>query len=191
MAYAREPISVVQRLLLYVLLLMLSTACFAQDSQRSDVIVSTTPNGSRLELPVGVPAIEVPSGEVRLHRSGETLRLRAEIAETPLQRHRGLMYRHSMPENAGMLFVFQSEQLGGFWMYNTYIPLSIAYINAQGIIVTLRDMEPCGGRSQQECSAEAVNYLPSAPYRYALEVNQSFFETHGISVGDRASFVRF
>lgn len=148
----------------------------------------TTPNGSTIALPEGVESIDFELGIVTITTNDATYTLTAEIAETPRERQRGLMFRTSMPEDAGMMFVFQASQSGGFWMYNTILPLSIAYIDSSGSIVTIRDMEPCAGRSQTECSQEAAAYLSSAPYRYALEVNQGYFDARDIAVGDSVSY---
>ena len=149
---------------------------------------TTTPNGSTIALPEGVESIDFELGTVTITTDDTTYTLTAEIAETPRQRQRGLMFRTSMPEEAGMMFVFQASQSGGFWMFNTILPLSIAYIDSSGSIVTIRDMEPCAGRSQAECSQEAAAYLASAPYRYALEVNQGYFDAKDITVGDSVNY---
>jgi uncharacterized membrane protein (UPF0127 family) len=148
----------------------------------------TTPNGSTIALPEGVESIDFELGTVTITTDDASYTLTAEIAETPRQRQRGLMFRTSMPEDAGMMFVFQASQSGGFWMFNTILPLSIAYIDSSGTIVTIRDMEPCAGRTQTECSQEAAAYLASAPYRYALEVNQGYFDARDITVGDSVNY---
>jgi len=148
----------------------------------------TTPNGSTIALPAGVENIDFALGTVRITTDDATYTLTAEIAETPRQRQRGLMFRTVMPEASGMMFVFQASQSGGFWMYNTILPLSIAYIDSSGSIVTIRDMEPCAGRPQATCSQEAAAYLATAPYRYALEVNQGYFDARNITVGDSVSY---
>ena len=107
---------------------------------------------------------------------GETVRLQVEIADTDAERQRGLMERTALGENRGMLFVFEDEQTLSFWMKNTMIPLSVAYIDSEGRIVDIQDMQPLDETSH-----------PSAePARYALEVNQGFFEEHGVEVGDTA-----
>ena len=101
--------------------------------------------------------------------------VRAEVADDDAERQRGLMERDELADDAGMLFVFGREQQLSFWMRNTRVPLSIAYIAADGRIVDIEDMEPFDDRTQH----------PSAePARYALEVNQGFFEERGIEVGD-------
>src|SRR3990172_7906130 len=74
--------------------------------------------------------------------SGETANLTIEVADTPEQRSRGLMGRESLPEDAGMLFVWPRDTSASFWMKGTPVPLSIAFIDAAGIIVDIQDMEP-------------------------------------------------
>ena len=97
-----------------------------------------------------------------------------EIADDYAERQRGLMERTELAENAGMLFVFDREQQLSFWMRNTLIPLSIAYIDAEERIIDIQDMQPLDETSH-----------PSAePAMYALEVNQGFFDEHGVGVGD-------
>jgi hypothetical protein len=101
-----------------------------------------------------------------------------EIADGPLERERGLMYRTALGEDRGMLFVFPEAQPLSFWMKNTKIPLSIAYIDSKGRITDLLDMKPLDD--------EPPHYTSSEPVRYALEVNQSFFQERGVKVGDHA-----
>ncbi|TVQ24817.1 MAG: DUF192 domain-containing protein [Spirochaetaceae bacterium] len=98
-----------------------------------------------------------------------------EIADTDDSRRLGLMHRESLPEGQGMLFVFEQDQRLSFWMKNTHIPLSIAYISSDGIIREIHDMTPL--------SLDAIR--SSRSVRYALEVNQGAFEAAGIEPGDR------
>jgi uncharacterized membrane protein (UPF0127 family) len=105
----------------------------------------------------------------------EPVEVEAEIADDRAERTRGLMYRTALAEDAGMLFVFGRERPLSFWMRNTLIPLSIAYVDAEGRIVDIEDMEPLDDQTKH----------PSAePAKYALEVNQGFFGERGIEVGD-------
>jgi uncharacterized membrane protein (UPF0127 family) len=107
-------------------------------------------------------------------RQGGSVRLRVEVAATPEERQRGLSNRPSLAENAGMLFII--EQRGpGFWMKDTLIPLSVAFIAACGEIVHIAHMEPL---SLQIHSTER-------DYSFGLEVNQGWFERNRIGVGDR------
>lgn len=105
---------------------------------------------------------------------GEPVRVRVEIADDDAERARGLMERTALGENRGMLFVFEREQTLSFWMKDTLIPLSIAYIDAEGQIVDIQDMEPL----------DTTPHPSAGPARYALEVNQGFFRERDIEVGD-------
>jgi uncharacterized protein len=109
---------------------------------------------------------------------GEEVEVRVEIADDASERARGLMHRTALAENRGMLFVFPDEEVLSFWMKNTLIPLSVAFIDSEGRIVDIQDMKPLDD--------EPPSYVSSEPARYALEVNQGFFEEHGVKVGDRA-----
>src|SRR5215203_1376185 len=108
---------------------------------------------------------------------GKRVEVRVEIANNPFERARGLMYRTALGEDRGMLFVYPGEQKLSFWMKNTLIPLSIAYIDSEGRIVDILDMKPLDDKSP--------HYVSSEPVQYALEVNQGFFEKRGVKVGDR------
>lgn len=99
----------------------------------------------------------------------------AEVADTPGTRAMGLMYRRELGLNRGMLFVFERSERHCFWMKNTYIPLSIAFIDQNGTITDIADMQP---RSED-------THCPSGPVRYALEMTQGWFAEKGITVGSR------
>ncbi|AEF85716.1 conserved hypothetical protein [Treponema primitia ZAS-2] len=112
--------------------------------------------------------------------NGETVKLLAEIARTDDQRARGLMGRSSLKDGEGMLFVFEKDQILSFWMKNTLLPLSIAYIAYDGRIMEIHDMKP------QDTTA--IQSRRSG--RYALEVPQGWFTRAGISIGDRCGPVQ-
>ena len=103
-----------------------------------------------------------------------------EIADTQETQEKGLMWRESMDEDHGMLFVYDRDSRKSFWMKNTKIPLSIAYVGADGTIREIYDMEPLSTRTVD--SRYSV--------RYALEVNQGAFERHGIKAGDKVEFIK-
>jgi uncharacterized protein len=109
---------------------------------------------------------------------GEEVEVRVEIADDASERARGLMHRTALAENRGMLFVFPDEERLSFWMKNTLIPLSVAFMDSEGRIVDSQDMKPLDD--------EPPSYVSAEPARYALEVNQGFFEERGVEVGDRA-----
>ena len=102
-------------------------------------------------------------------------KITAEIASTPDTRATGLMNRFSLRPDTGMLFVFESAEPLGFWMKNTYIPLSIAYIDSAGRILNIEDMAP-----QTENS-----HWSRGPGLYALEMRKGWFAERGIKAGDR------
>ena len=98
-----------------------------------------------------------------------------ELAATPEERRVGLMHRESLPENHGMHFLFPDDATRSFWMKDTLVPLSIAYIRSDWVILEIYDMEP-----------RSLEPVPSRnPARYALEMEQGFFEEHGIAPGVR------
>jgi uncharacterized membrane protein (UPF0127 family) len=113
---------------------------------------------------MGLPTVTLTIGEAKLV---------AEVASTPQQRATGLMHRFSLQPDHGMLFVFESPQPLGFWMKNTFIPLSIAYIDASGRILNIEDMAPQDERS----------HLSKGPALYALEMRQGWFVQKGIVPG--------
>lgn len=113
----------------------------------------------------------------------DTTRITAELADTGDRRAYGLMERPDLPEDHGMLFVYPSTlgPTGSFWMYRTRVPLDIAFLDADGRIVSIMPMAPCTSPNPELCR----HYSPGVPYRGALEVRQGFFERHGIGVGDQ------
>ena len=121
-------------------------------------------------------AAGVPAPQLSLPRTQLTVgmhRIDAQIAATDAQRATGLMSRISMPEGEGMLFVFERAGVQCFWMKNTLIPLTAAFIADDGSIVNLADMQP-----QSE-----DNHCSTAPVRYVLEMNQGWFAQRHIRAG--------
>ena len=113
---------------------------------------------------------------------GETV-VEVEIADTRDERARGLMGRDSLPNDAGMLFLFPRPSAGGFWMKDTLIPLSIAFVGSEGRIVRILDMEPC---RRDPCPI----YDPGVGYIQALEVNRGAFARWGVEEGDELELER-
>jgi hypothetical protein len=120
---------------------------------------------------------QFPQQEILLRSpEGEELSLQVEIADTPEQREQGLMHRKSLSKNAGMLFLLPEEAVQSFWMKNTLIPLDILYFDANGVLVSVRQMEPC---VSDPCPA----YSSGIPALYALELNAGATERLGIGAG--------
>ena len=109
--------------------------------------------------------------EITLTIAGQ--KLSAEVAATNAERMQGLMHRRMMPENRGMLFVFTEVSRHAMWMENTYIPLSVAFIDSDGVIANIEDMKP-----HTRDAHPAVK-----PVRYALEMNLGWFAKRGIKPG--------
>lgn len=101
----------------------------------------------------------------------------AEVAATGPSRSYGLMHRASLPPDTGMLFIFEAVGRPCFWMKNTPLPLSIAFIDQSGIIVNTADMQPHSTDS----------HCPAAPILYALEMEQGWFESRNIRAGARVN----
>lgn len=111
-----------------------------------------------------------------INNENKKIQLQVEVARTYRERQKGLMFREDLAENRGMLFVFSTERQLNFWMKNTSIPLSIAYISKDGIINEIYHMEPF-----------RINpsYTSKEPAMYALEVNRGWYKKHNISRGCR------
>lgn len=109
-----------------------------------------------------------------IRKNGTTISVNAEIAIKPAELQHGFMERKNIPEGTGMLFVFQQEQYLSFWMKNTPTPLSIAYVDSDGVIRDIFDMKPY--------SLENIN--STVPVLYALEVPKGWYKKNNITVGD-------
>ncbi len=104
--------------------------------------------------------------------------IRVEVAKTPEERSHGLMGRKYLGKEEGMLFIFETEDRHGFWMKDTFIPLSIAFIDKNGRIVWITDMKPL----------TLDSHVPPQPILYALEMNKGWFSSRGIKLGDVVRF---
>ena len=113
-----------------------------------------------------LPTVEIEAG---IHL------IRAEVAADNQTRALGLMYREALGRNEGMLFVFNERGRECFWMKNTRIPLSIAFIADDGLIVNIADMAPY----------DETSHCAARPVRFALEMERGWFAKHGISAGQR------
>jgi len=121
---------------------------------------------SVLAFAQSMPRIELTAGMYRIQ---------AEVAADQTNRMQGLMYRRAMAPQQGMLFVFPQEERHCMWMRNTFIPLSVAFLDREGQILNIEDMEP-----QSE-----ANHCAVRPARYALEMNRGWFAGKGIKPGVR------
>ena len=131
----------------------------------------------RRSLAVTALALAIPAAtgaqlpEIALTVNGH--KLTAEVAHTESTRAQGLMHRRMLPESRGMLFIFDNVAIHAMWMMNTYIPLSVAFLDERGVIINIEDMKP-----------HTQNSHPAAkPAKYALEVNQGWFSKRGVKPG--------
>ncbi len=148
----------------FVLALALAVACGGDDG---GLPTATVENGDAEDsFPTAAVAVT--------NDAGGRAELTVELATTSAARGRGLMGREELAEDRGMLFVFPADTEARFWMKDTSIPLSIAFIAADGMILDVQEMEPF--------STEL--HRPPQPYRYALEVNQGWFGRNGFEAGD-------
>jgi len=118
---------------------------------------------------------KLPVQEIAIERDGKVITvIKAEIAKTQEERSMGLMHRKSLQDGYGMLFIFDRDDVLSFWMKNTLIPLSIAFITYDGKIIDIKDMYPQDTNSVKS----------SRSARYALEAPQGWFSRVGVNVGD-------
>jgi uncharacterized membrane protein (UPF0127 family) len=110
-------------------------------------------------------------------RGQAPVRVRLEVAADPEARARGLSGRASLADGAGMVFLFPADTDGPFWMKDTLVPLSIAFVAADGRVVAVREMVPC---QRDPCP----RYWPGAAYRYAVELPAGSFPRAGVGPGD-------
>jgi len=152
-----ENLAITNRYIIYLILLLLCiTGC-----------------KSEARSPVSTPVSTMVFEKKTLTVKDRTITV--EIADTSEKRMTGLMYRKSLEKNEGMLFIFSGEEIHSFWMKNTLIPLSIAFIKEDGTIVHIEDMEP-----QTE-----ISHSSKYSVKYALEVNKGWFKENNITVGDK------
>ena len=131
-----------------------------------------------MALAMGAASIPSAAQEAQMNLERVTLaagmhQIDAQIAFTPEQRTVGLMFRKEMPQREGMLFVFEQPSVQCFWMMNTLLPLTAAFVADDGTVVNLADMKPM--TTDAHCSAK--------PVRYVLEMNQGWFAKKGIKPG--------
>ena len=107
--------------------------------------------------------------------------IRAEVADTLIKRTRGLMFRKSLPENEGMLFIFDEEDCYSFWMMNMSFPIDIIWINKEKEVIDIT-------KNVQPCKLICPTYKPKEKAMYVLEVNANFTEEHDVEIGKPLEF---
>ena len=169
---------------LAVLVALVCVACRAESPTVPAAPTTTTSPAPSAEASLQpMPTPSFGHAKVLIDTEEGSVIVDVEEADTPEERAFGLMFRESLGEDEGMVFLFLEPQQSGFYMKNTLIPLSIAFFDGEGVIVDIFDMEPCKG---DPCEV----YTPDAPYEGALEVNQGAFDEWGVQEGDRIIITR-
>jgi uncharacterized protein len=169
---------------LFGLLVLFTAACStAAPESTSAVIESASPTAvaSVAVPPTSIELVPLPGFDdgtlTVVTAAGDRLEYPVLVARTAEQRTQGMMGVLDLGGYAGMVFVFEEDTEAGFWMRDTSMPLSIAFLTFGGRVVSTADMEPCLN------SDECPRYLPAGPYRRAFEVPQGQFESLGVSAG--------
>jgi uncharacterized protein len=132
---------------------------------------------ARSPAPAAGPRAPLVAG-YRLQAAGRpAVRVRLEVAADPAARARGLMGRRELPAGTGMVFLFPADVREAFWMKDTLLPLSIAFVAADGRVVDVQEMTPC---RRDPCRS----YPPAGPYRYAVELPAGALRAAGVGPGD-------
>lgn len=132
--------------------------------------------GVVLGLGVSMAAAQTPQNDLpRIQLQAGMYLIQAQVARTPMQRSIGLMWRQELPGNEGMLFEFEAPAVQCFWMKNTLLPLTAAFIEDDGTVVNLADMKPM--TTTEHCSKK--------PVRFVLEMAQGWFGKHSVGPGYR------
>ncbi len=160
----REKGTIRNRILVIAALLAISAAALSCSAQQAPGAVTDKPNPT-------LKKVTLVSGQTQVV---------VEVAATETERNRGLMYRKTLADGKGMLFVFDTDQRVSFWMKNTSLPLSLAYMAADGTILQILDLAPFS--EEPRPSERSI--------RYALEVPQGWFAKVGLKPGDRFEIPR-
>jgi len=160
-----------------VALIALAVACGG--TAAGDGGATSADAGSSEQQAPGSPRLGPDGTPIRVERvTVGGVPISVEIADTHALRERGLMNRDSLPADYGMLFVYPDEMIRSFWMRNTRIPLDIAFIDRNGSIINIEQMQ----------AQTDDNTLSAGPAMYALEMNLGWFEAHDVRPGDRLEF---
>ncbi len=164
-----------------VLVLALVVVYVVGNNIQTEKLQPATPGTSTVQTRSSVAFVK--EGELQFLDNHDNLRsaIDIEIADDDASRMQGLMYRDSMAENRGMLFVFPDEAERSFWMENTILPLDIIYVNAQNKIITI----------QRNTVPYSRDSIPSnGPAKYVVEVNAGYCDRHSVRVGDHIDWKR-
>ncbi|WP_245803164.1 DUF192 domain-containing protein [Acuticoccus yangtzensis] len=153
-----------------------SAAARAQDGAAAAPATAASPFAGALTPAGEIDVDALPSGQLAVRTSDETYLFSVEIADDPIERARGLMFREEMAADAGMLFIFAREDERAFWMQNTILPLDIIYADADGVVVSIA----------KDTTPYSTATIPSdGPAQFVLELNAGVSDAIGLAPGDR------
>jgi uncharacterized protein len=164
-------------LLAIIMLLFIFNLLLSKHEIRSESTVTSFPSAYAADRPRFTKEGELMFLERKTNKRIITIDI--EIADNDYERTQGLMHRHSLPHNAGMLFIFERPDPRSFWMRNTYIPLDIIFADGKKQIVNIRE-------KTEPLSYKAI--LSNKDAQYVVEVNAGFCDKYKIRVGDRIRF---
>jgi uncharacterized membrane protein (UPF0127 family) len=154
------------------MVVLLGSCAPATDS--ADLPSPAPPNSTATRSAPRLPTATLTDGQV----------VTLELALTPEEIGQGLMFRPHLPEDRGMLFVFQVERVPSFWMKDTLIPLDLIFLDRNGVVVEIiANAQPC---AVEPCP----QYIPTKPAKAVLEINAGGAERHGLTAGDQLTFDR-
>ncbi len=108
--------------------------------------------------------------------------LKLEIADTPEERRKGLMYRRNLESRTGMIFIYDTEEYRSFWMKNTYIPLDVIFLDSNMTVINIEQAEPQPDVTDED---DLKRYRSEEPAQYVVELNQGFADNYSLGPGDR------
>ena len=153
-----------------------SAPASAQNGAAAAPATAASPFAGALTPAGEIDVDALPSGQLAVRTSGETYLFSVEIADDPIERARGLMFREEMAADAGMLFIFAREDERAFWMQNTILPLDIIYADADGVVVSIA----------KDTTPYSTATIPSdGPAQFVLELNAGVSDAIGLAPGDR------
>ena len=181
-----RPFSFFVAVLLALLVLSWAGACGGGSTTSDGAVTPSTGSGTTAVAAATGPASPASTSAALASRvifqpagGGKEVALPVEVARTDPEKARGLMYRTQLGADAGMIFIWQQPVQDGFWMKNTPLPLSVAFVTTDGIIEDIQDMVPYTTQV----------HMPPGPYIYAVEANRGWFSGNGIKTGDSAEFI--
>ncbi len=168
-----------KHVLLLLCLGFLATGC----QQQVDNPTQTPPTPPTAQAPAPASTANQPQVLPTIDLNIDRATLHTEIAANESQREIGLMYVTKMPDNAGMIFLLPAVSQATFWMKNTLIPLSVAFIDPKGVILDIHDMQPADPTARDQDLP--ITRSDNDQVAYALETNLHWFALNGIKPGDK------